>query len=76
MRTPPIHIFAEDNTDDIQRHLAVRDYLRTHRDVCEKYAALKRALAKEYPYDIDGYCDGKEEFVQRMEKEALKWKRG
>ncbi len=72
-RTHQIHIFAEDNTDDIQRHLAVRDYLRTHRDVCEKYAALKRALAKEYPY---GYCDGKEEFVQRMEKEALKWKRG
>lgn len=53
---------------------AVRDYLRTHPVVCERYAHLKKELANRYPYDIEGYCDGKEEFVQRLEKEALKWR--
>lgn len=73
-RTHQIHIFAENNTADIERHLAVRDYLRTHKDICEKYAVLKKELAEKYPYDIDGYCDGKEEFVQQMEREALVWR--
>lgn len=33
-------------------------------------------MAAKHPYDIDGYCDGKEAFVQRMEADALTWKRG
>lgn len=74
-RTHQIHIFSEDNTVDIERHLVVRDYLRTHKDVCDKYASLKKELAKKYPYDIDGYCDGKNEFVQQMEKDALEWRK-
>lgn len=73
-RTHQIHMFSENNTVAIERHLAVRDYLRTHKDVCAKYAALKKELAQRYPYDIDGYCEGKDEFVQQMEKEALKWR--
>ena len=75
-RTHQIHIFSEDNTVDIERHLAVRDYLRTHKDVCDEYAALKKELARKYPYDIDGYCDGKDEFVRQMEQKALKWRNG
>lgn len=30
--------------DDIRRHLAVRDYLRTHADAARAYGALKRRL--------------------------------
>ena len=56
------------------RHLAVRDYLRTHREAAEQYGCLKTELAKVYPYDIEGYCDGKEEFVKKLEQEALLWK--
>lgn len=58
------------------QHIVVRDYLRAHPSVRDEYAALKRELAVKYPYDIDGYCDGKEAFVQRMETDALAWKRG
>lgn len=72
-RTHQIHIFSKCSVHDITRHLAVRDYLRTHKEIRDKYAELKKKLAKIYPYDIDGYCDGKEEFVQEMEKDALKW---
>ena len=73
-RTHQLHIFSVKNAYDIERHLAVRDYLRSHPSACEQYANLKRKLAKQYPYDIEGYCDGKEEFVKQLEKEALDWK--
>lgn len=75
-RTHQVHIFAQNNVGDIARHLAVRDYLRAHKDVCERYALLKKELAKQYPYDIDGYCRGKEEFVQELERNALEWWNG
>ena len=35
------------------------------------YGALKARLAQAFPYDIEGYCDGKDAFVQALEKEAL-----
>lgn len=73
-RTHQVHIFEEKNKADITRHLAVRDYLRTHREATEQYGCLKTELAKVYPYDIEGYCDGKEEFVKKLEQEALLWK--
>ncbi len=73
-RTHQIHIFSERSFIDIERHLAVRDYLRAHKNVCDEYAKIKIKLAKQFPYDIDGYCDGKEEFVRQMESDALQWK--
>lgn len=70
-RTHQIHIFQADDRKNIERHLAFRDYLRTHEEECREYAALKKELARRFPYDIDGYCDGKEKFVRTMEKQAL-----
>ena len=70
-RTHQIHIFAQTDTYNITRHLAVRDYLRAHPDEAAAYAALKIRLAAEYPYDIEGYCDGKEAFVRALERRAL-----
>lgn len=75
-RTHQIHIFAESSKADIQRHLAVRDYLRSHRDAAEAYGRLKTELAKKFPFDIEGYCDGKDEFVKRLEERALAWSAG
>ena len=72
-RTHQVHLFEQSNQADIVRHLAVRDYLRTHGEVARRYGALKSVLAKEYPYDIDGYCDGKDAFVKQLERDALRW---
>ena len=36
-----------------------------------EYAKLKKALAQKFPYDIEGYCDGKDVFVRETEKRAL-----
>lgn len=70
-RTHQIHIFQMEDDTNILRHLAFRDYLRSHRDVAMEYAALKKDLAARFPYDIDGYCDGKDAFVKRIENLAL-----
>ena len=72
-RTHHIHIFEESSRGDIERHLAVRDYLRTHGEAAEAYASLKTRLAELYPYSIDDYCDGKDEFVKSLERKALEW---
>ena len=61
-RTHHIHIFQKDNTAQIQRHLAVRDYLRSNKE-----------KAEEFTYDNDGYCEGKDAFMKELEQEALAW---
>lgn len=71
-RTHQIHIFKYDDLANITRHLAFRDYLIKHDDVKDKYAELKIRLAEKFPYDIEGYSDGKDDFVKRVEAEALK----
>lgn len=70
-RTHQIHIFQMEDDTNILRHLAFRDYLRSHRDVAMDYAELKKDLAARFPYDIDGYCDGKDAFVKKIENLAL-----
>ena len=70
-RTHQIHIFQADDWNNIGRNLAFRDYMRDHEKERDEYAKIKKDLAQEFPYDIDGYCDGKESFVREMEERAL-----
>lgn len=72
-RTHQIHIFAKSDDVNINRHLAFRDYLRTHENIKNAYGELKIKLAQKYPYNIDGYCDGKERFVKEIESKALSY---
>ncbi len=54
-----------------RRHLAFRDYLRSHDDAVAEYANLKRRLAAAHPRDIQSYVDGKTAFVTTIETRAL-----
>lgn len=72
-RTHQVHIFEWDNQTDIRRHLAVRDYLRAHRQAAAEYGQLKLRLAQKFPEDIEGYCDGKDNYVKQLEQQALSW---
>jgi len=72
-RTHQVHVFQVDNTEDIQRHLAVRDYLRTHSPEANHYGRLKESLAKQFPNDIEAYMDGKDSFVKELERKAVQW---
>ena len=73
-RTHHVHAF-ESGSESLIRHLAVRDYLRDHPGEASSYADLKMRLASQFPHDNDGYCEGKHEFVQQLEKRALNWKK-
>lgn len=72
-RTHQIHVFQEDNHYDIDRHLAVRDYLRDHPEESKRYGDLKKKLAATFPNDIESYIDGKNLFVKKLERKALCW---
>jgi len=74
-RTHQIHAYAVSSESEIERHLAVPAYLRTHPGVAHEYRELKSRLAELYLEDIFGYMDGKDAFVKAMEKEALAWRR-
>ncbi|MCF8566236.1 GrpB family protein [Alicyclobacillus tolerans] len=71
-RTHHVHVFEVDD-NNVQRHLAFRDYLRTHLDDATRYASLKRDLAEKFPNDIQAYMDGKNALVKDIEKKAVAW---
>lgn len=72
-RTHQIHIFEESNSKDIERHIAVRDYLRKHPMEAFEYGQLKSRLAASFPTDIISYMDGKDSYVKELEIKALGW---
>lgn len=68
------HAYAADNPE-AERHLAFRDYLRTHPEALNAYATLKIELARRHPDDIVAYMDGKDGLIKQIEAEALVWQR-
>jgi GrpB-like predicted nucleotidyltransferase (UPF0157 family) len=49
-RTHHLHVCEVDSEHEL-RHVAVRDFLRTHSDDAARYAALKNALVARNPRD-------------------------
>ena len=47
-------------------HIALRNYLRENKKAKEEYEKLKFKLASKYRNDIDSYCKGKTEFIERI----------
>lgn len=68
-----IHLFEDSNQEAVDRHLAVRDYLRSNENAVKEYGERKAALAEQYMYDSEGYCKGKDAFLKELEQKALKW---
>ena len=68
-RTHQVHAF-EDGSPQIARHLAFRDYMIAHPETAQEYSDLKRELAAQHPSDIEAYMDGKNEFIQEVDKRA------
>lgn len=57
------------------RQILFRDYLRSHSEVRDEYAAVKSKLIAKYPNNIDEYSEGKTEFVQKV-LDLAGWKDG
>jgi GrpB-like predicted nucleotidyltransferase (UPF0157 family) len=68
-RSHNVHAFAADNPE-VERHLLFRDYLRTHLDERDAYAALKRSLAEKFGDDRRQYAEAKTPFCERIDRLA------
>ncbi|MBN1264195.1 MAG: GrpB family protein [Anaerolineales bacterium] len=71
-RSHHVHVFPAGHSR-VRQHLLFRDYMRTFPEEARVYAQLKQSLAKQYPHDIDGYCDGKDEFIKEIDRRAALW---
>jgi len=69
-RTHHLHIVPQGSYEH-RRHLAFRDYLRTHPDTAQAYAELKIRLAQMYPSDREAYSHAKTDFVRAIEALVL-----
>lgn len=72
LRSHHLHVYQVDNPD-ILRHIAFRDYLRTHPISTRMYSRLKEDLARMFPEDMQSYIAGKNDFVRHYERNALDW---
>lgn len=74
-RTHHLHVFDYKNKTEIERHLAFKEYLKSHKEIAKEYGELKNKLAKNYPEDIKSYVNGKDKYVKKIEKRAIDWYR-
>lgn len=61
-----IHVYDK-GTDDIERYLKFRDWMRINNEDREAYAKLKKDLALKYPNDLLNYCFAKDIFVAAID---------
>ena len=65
LRKHHLYVCPADSTE-LKRHLAFRDYLRTHPDAAREYGRIKEEGARRYPDDIDRYIEYKSPFIERI----------
>ena len=62
-----LYVCPEDSPE-LKRHIAFRDYLKTHPDAVLEYSLIKEEGALLYPYDIDKYIEHKSSFIESIYK--------
>jgi GrpB-like predicted nucleotidyltransferase (UPF0157 family) len=67
-----LHCYAHD-APEMPRHLAFRDYLLAHPAIAKEYEAEKIRAAAVRSDDVNAYNDQKNDWIQRVQKEALAW---
>ena len=58
-----LYVCPEDSLE-LKRHLAFRDYLRTHPEAANEYSIIKMEAASLYPEDIDKYIEHKAPVIE------------
>lgn len=57
------------DSPELMRHLAFRDYLRSHEEAVREYSRIKEEGAELYPKDIDGYISYKTGWIEKIYRE-------
>ena len=68
LRTHRLYVCPQDSKE-LKRHLAFRDYLRKHPNAVKEYSKVKKEAAKLYPNDIEKYCMYKSQIIEKIYKE-------
>ena len=63
-----LYVCAEDSAE-LKRHTAFRDYLRSHPEAVKEYSRVKEEGAALYPFDIDSYIMHKSPFITGIYKQ-------
>lgn len=74
-RIVQLHFFQKDSPH-AERHLAFRNYLRTHPETSQAYEHEKRRARELHPNDSHAYNDEKSAWIRSAEIRALAWYRG
>jgi GrpB-like predicted nucleotidyltransferase (UPF0157 family) len=69
-----LHCYQEGSAE-VPRHLAFRDYLRAHPGIAKEYEAEKIRAAKVVSDDVNAYNDQKNDWIKRVERDAMEWVR-
>ena len=72
VRLVHLHAYQQDSLQ-VARHLAFRDYLRAHPEVARAYEAEKRRAAAAHPSDSIAYNGEKAAWLLREEANAMVW---
>lgn len=73
-RTHQVHVFPYDS-EQIERHLAFRDFMIAHPQWATRYSDLKSDLAEKHPHSISDYNAGKDSFIKQIDTMAATWRR-
>lgn len=65
LRKHHLYVCPEDSAE-LKRHIAFRNYLQTHPDAVREYSCIKEEGAKLYPTDIDRYIEHKSPFIEKI----------
>jgi GrpB-like predicted nucleotidyltransferase (UPF0157 family) len=67
-----IHVVVK-NTPHWRRHLAFRDFLRTHAELRDEYGRLKKELSTREFKDSNDYNAAKNSFIEKIQVQAVTW---
>lgn len=54
---------------ELYRHIAFRNYMRSHLEAVREYSRIKEEGAKLYPFDIDRYIEYKSPYIEKIYEE-------
>jgi len=68
LKTHHLYVCPQDSAE-LRRHIAFRDYLRSHPEAVSAYSRIKEEGAARYPNDIDQYIAFKSPFIEKIYQE-------